>query len=87
MPAGDTVTFDCKLVRVNLADPITTTDITDGAIVQVTADGNFSAAANNSDETVVANKMYLLECEGTTTSVSETEAIVVIGAEITIDRK
>jgi hypothetical protein len=77
------VTLDCKLVQVNLADPITTTDITSGAITQVTADGNFEAAANPTDTTVATDKQYALEILGTT---GVGDAITVIGAEITITR-
>jgi hypothetical protein len=84
--AGDTVTFDCKLVQVNKADPITTTDITSGGIVQVAADGNFDVAANCDDTTVATDKQYLLECVGTNSNVSTTEHITVIGVEITVTR-
>lgn len=83
---GDTCTFDCKLVQVNKADPITTTDVTNGGITQVTADGNFDAAANCADTTVATDKQYLLECSGTTSNVSANERIIVIGAEVTITR-
>ena len=83
---GDTVTFDCKLVQVNKADPITTTDITNGGITQVVADGNFDATANCDNTTVATDKQYLLECVGTTSNVSTNEHIVVTGIEITITR-
>jgi len=83
---GDTVTFDCKLVMVNKADPITTTDITNGAITQVTADGNFDSAANCDDTTIATDKAYFLECNGTTSNVSTTEQIIVTHAEITVTR-
>jgi len=83
---GDTVTFDCKLVQVNKADPITTTDVTSGGITQVAADGNFDSEANCSDTTVATDKQYLLECVGTTSNVSTNEHIVVIGIEIVITR-
>ena len=78
------LTLDCKLVRVNKADPITTTDITNGAIAQVTADGNFDVAANCDDETVATDKQYLLEILGTT---GAGDVIYVMGAEVTITRK
>ena len=78
-----TTTFDCKLVQVNKADPITTTDITSGGIVQVTADGNFDVAANCTDTTVATDKQYLLECAGTTDAA---DSLIVIGAEVTITR-
>src|SRR3989304_4451007 len=72
-----TATLDCKLVRVNKADPLTTTDITNGAITQVTADGNFDSTANNDDETVATDKQYVLEILGTT---GAGDTITVIGA-------
>jgi len=50
------LTLDCKLVKVNKADPLTTTDIGNGAITQVVADGNFDAAASVDDETVATDK-------------------------------
>jgi hypothetical protein len=84
--AGDTVTFDCKLVQVNKADPLTTTDVTSGGITQVDADGNFDSAANPDDTTVATDKQYLLECVGTTSNVSTTESIKVIGVEIVVTR-
>jgi len=83
---GDTVTFDAKLVRVNKADPLTTTDITNGGITQVTADGNFDSEANNDDETVATDKQYCIECNGTTSNVSTTEQIIVTGAEVVVTR-
>jgi len=78
------LTLDCKLVQVNKADPLTTTDIANGAITQVVADGNFDSTANNDDTTVVTDKQYLLEILGTTDVGDE---IYVIGAEVTITRK
>jgi hypothetical protein len=84
---GDTCTFDCKLVRVNKADPLTTTDVAGGGITQVDADGNFDAEATLTDlETVATDKQYLLELEGTTSNVSTNEAIKVIGAEVKVWR-
>ena len=77
-------TLDCKLVRVNKADPITTTDLTNGAITQVTADGNFDSTANVDDETVATDKMYVLEITGTC---GAGDSIIVMGAEVTINRK
>jgi hypothetical protein len=76
-------TLDCKLVQVNKADPITTTDITNGAITQVTADGNVDATANCDDTTVATDKQYLLEITGTT---GIGDSIIVTGAEVTITR-
>jgi hypothetical protein len=77
-------TLDCKLVQVNKADPLTTTDITNGAITQVDADGNFDSEANCDDTTVATDKQYTLEILGTT---GAGDAITVIGAEVTITRK
>ena len=76
-------TLDCKLVQVNKADPITTTDITTGAITQVTADGNFDSEANCTDTTVATDKQYLLEINGTT---GVGDSIYVMGAEVAITR-
>jgi len=77
------LTLDCKLVRVNKADPLTTTDITNGAITQITADGVFDSAANPDNETVATDKQYLLEILGTT---GAGDSITVMGAEVTITR-
>jgi len=77
------LTLDCKLVQVNKADPLTTTDITSGAITQIIADGNFDQAVNPTDTTVATDKQHLLELQGTTGVGDE---IYVIGAEITITR-
>jgi hypothetical protein len=78
-----TATLDCKLVQINKADPLTTTDITDGAISQITADGNFDSAANPTDTTVATDKQYNLELLGTT---GAGDTINVAGAEILIYR-
>ena len=77
------LTLDCKLVQVNKANPLTTTDITNGAITQVIADGNFDVTANCTDTTVATDKQYLLEILGTT---GADDSIYVIGAEIQIIR-
>ena len=77
------LTLDCKLVQINKADPLTTTDITNGGMVQVTADGNFDVAVNPDDTTVTTDKQYVLEIAGTT---GIGDSITVIGAEITITR-
>lgn len=77
------LTLDCKLVQINKADPLTTTDITNGAITQVTADGNFDVAVNPDDVTVTTDKQYVLEILGTTDTGDE---IYVIGAEVVITR-
>ena len=77
------LTLDCKLVQVNKANPLTTTDITNGAMAQVTSAGNFDVAGNPDDTTVVTDKQYLLEVQGTTGVLDE---IYVIGAEVTVTR-
>ena len=77
------LTFDCKLVRVNKADPLTTTDVTNGGIVQITADGNIDSAANCDDETVATDKQYILELLGTT---GVGDSILITGAEVTVTR-
>ena len=79
-----TATLDCKLVKVNKADPITTTDVAGGGITQVTADGNFDSAATlTAAEVVATDKQYTLEIAGTT---GEGDAITVMGAEVTVIR-
>jgi hypothetical protein len=77
------LTLDCKIVRVNKADPLTTTDLTNGAITQITADGNIDSAANVDDATVATDKQYVLEILGTT-GVGDT--ITLMGAEVTVTR-
>jgi len=78
------VTVDCKLVRVNLADPLTTSDVAGGGITQIDADGDFDAAATlTAIETVATDKQYVLEIAGTT---GVGDAITVIGAEVLIRR-
>jgi len=84
--AGDTVTADCALIRVNTGDSPTKTSVTNGAITQLTADGFTQAAANNDDETVATGKQYALEIKGTTSNVSTTESVICFGAEVTITR-
>ncbi len=77
------LTLDCKLVQVNKADPLTTTDITNGAIPQVTAGGNFDIAVNPDDVTVATDKQYALELLGTTGVGDE---IYVTGVELVVTR-
>ena len=77
------LTLDCKLVQINKADPLTTTDVTNGAIAQVTADGNFDVQANNDDTTIATDKQYALEILGTT---GAGDTITVIGAEVAVTR-
>jgi hypothetical protein len=78
------LTLDCKLVRINKADPLTTTDITNGAIVQITADGVIDSACNPDDETIATDKQYVLEILGTT---GVGDSITLIGAEVVVTRK
>jgi hypothetical protein len=81
----NSVTLDCKLVRVNKADPLTTTDVTGRSFTQVTGDGNFDSLATLSAvETVATDKQYYLEITGTT---GVSDGIDVIGAEVKINRK
>ena len=78
------LTLDCKLVKINKANPLTTTDVAGGGITQVVADGNFnSEAILTAPETVATDKQYALEILGTTDVGDE---IIVIGAEIVIRR-
>jgi len=78
-------TLDCKLVRVNKADPITTTDVTGGGIAQQSGDGNFDVTATlSANEAAATDKMYVLEIQGTTQG---SDVIIVSGAEITIVRR
>ena len=76
------LTLDCKLVRVNKADPLTTTDVAGGGITQVIADGNFDSAATlTAPEVVATDKQYKLEILGTT---GVGDSITVIGAEVIV---
>jgi len=78
------LTLDCKLVKVNKADPLTTTDVAGGGITQVDADGNFdSEAVLTAVETVSTDKQYTLEILGTT---GAGDAITVMGAEVKVVR-
>jgi len=78
------LTLDCKLVKVNKADPLTTTNIAGGGITQIIADGNFdSAAILTAGEVVATDKQYTLEILGTT---GAGDSIIVIGAEVVIWR-
>lgn len=83
MIVAGTSSLDCKLVRVNLADPITITNITNGAIAQQTVDGDFDVTAAVDDEAVVTDKMYHLLITGTTDAADE---IYVMGAEVIVRR-
>ena len=78
------VTVDCKLVRINKADPITSTDVDGGGITQVDAGGNFDSETTlTAAETIATDKQYVLEVVGTT---GAGDSIVVMGAEVTVVR-
>ena len=79
------ITLDCKLVRVNKANPITTTDVAGGGITQVDADGNFDSLATlTAIEVVATDKQYTLEILGTT---GGSDALTVMGAEVMVIRQ
>jgi len=79
------LTLDCKLVRINLADPLTTTDVAGGAIVQVDANGNFDVLVTlTAKEVVATDKQYVLELLGTT---GIGDSITVTGAEVRVNRR
>lgn len=86
---GDTtevnnIVLNCKLVRVDLADPLSTTDVAGGAIAAVTVDGVFDNLATLTNPEVVAtDRQYTLEMEGST---GVTDSIKVMGAEVKIRR-
>lgn len=78
------LTLDCKFVRVNKADPLTTTDVAGGGITQIVADGNFDSLATlTAPEQIVTDKQYALEILGTT---GAGDSITVIGAEVLVRR-
>ena len=78
------LTLDCKIVSVNLADPITTTDIAGGGMTQVDADGDFSVnVVLTAPEVIAADKQYVLEILGTT---GAGDSITVMGAEVLVRR-
>ena len=78
------LTLDCKIVSVNLADPITTTDIAGGGMTQVDADGDFSVnVVLTAPEVIAADKQYILEILGTT---GAGDSITVMGAEVLVRR-
>jgi len=78
------LTLDCKLVKVNKADPLTTTDVAGGDIVQIDAGGNFDSEATlTAIETIATDKQYTLEILGTTGAL---DTIAVIGAEVKVIR-
>ena len=64
-----------------------TTNVAGGNIAQVAADGDFDSLATlTALETVTTDNQYLLELLGSTTNVSTTEFIGVIGAEVLVRR-
>lgn len=76
--------LDCKLVRVDLADPLDTDDVAGGGITQIDATGNFdSEAVLTAIETVATDKQYALEILGTT---GAGDSITVMGAEVLVRR-
>jgi len=81
---NDTLTLNCKLVRVGLADALTTDDIAGGDIVEIDADGDFDSEATlTAIETVATDKQYVLEILGTTGAL---DTLTVMGAEVLIRR-
>ena len=83
---GDTCTLDCKLVRITKADPLTTTDVANGAITQITADGDFAGQPSSSPNfsLTVSNEFIALEISGTTSNVSGNEFIKIAGARVIV---
>lgn len=78
------VTLDCKIVSINLADPLTTTDIAGGGMTQLDADGDFDSETTlTAIETVATDKQYALEILGTT---GVGDSITVMGAEVLVRR-
>lgn len=79
------LTLDCKLVRVNKANPITTTDVGGGVMSQILTDGGVtSIVALTAPEVVATTKTYMLEILGTT---GVGDSITITGVEVTINRK
>ena len=83
---GDTtqtnaLTLDAKLVRINKVDPITTSDVAGGDIVEVSGTGNFDVEATlTATEIIATDKQYAIELEGTT---GVGDGIIVMGIEVT----
>jgi len=78
------LTLDAKLVRVNKADPLTTTDVDGGDITQVVAGGNFDVEATlTAAEIIATDKQYLIEFEATT---GVGDVITVMGVEVSCIR-
>lgn len=82
---GTALTLDCKLVRVNKADPVTTSDITGGGIAQVNSNGNFDVLATlTAPELIATDKQYILQVTATTTG---SDSFVLMGAEVLVIRE
>lgn len=78
------ITLDCKLVAIHKADPIATSDVAGGGIVQVDADGDFDVEATlTAAEVVTTDWQYSLELLGTT---GVGDSMTVMGAEVKIIR-
>lgn len=78
------LTVDAALYSVEKACPVTTTAITDGAITQVDSNGVFDVEADCSDITVTTDYTYTIQVLATT---GATDKVVVMGAEVMINRK
>jgi len=78
------LTLDAKLVRVNKADPLTTTDVAGGDMTQVDAGGNFDVLTTlTAVEVVATDKQYVIEFEATT---GVGDLITVMGIEVSCIR-
>jgi len=78
------LTLDAQIYSINKADPLTQTAITNGAMTQVDADGNFDSVVNCDDITVATDKQYVIQFTATTGVGDE---ITIIGVELAINRK
>ncbi len=78
------LTLDGQLYSIDKADPITSTAITNGAMTQVDAGGNFDVVVNNDDVTVATDKQYMIEFLATT---GVGDIMTIMGVEVTINRK
>ena len=71
-------------MRVNLADPLTTTDVGGGDIAQIVIDGDFRVeTVLTAAEVVAAQYQYVLEILATTTG---GDSFTVMGAEVIVRR-
>ena len=78
------LTLDAQIYSINKADPLTQTAITNGAMTQVNADGNFDVAVNCDNITVVTDKQYVIQFTATT---GVGDSINLMGVELAINRK